>query len=453
MNIKLTNIGKLTSANISINAITVIAGENNTGKSTIGRALYLYLDSLKDIDVYVQNDMIITLNRSLSGVMDELDLMCRNYVQAARRRKVTKGKELREQIAVALVMEGGELKESIADPLLNQYAALYGISSLYELQNYNEEQFLAWKEHFKTAVDGVLRLDIGTLENRKVTSAVKMYFDENIITIGHEDENASITVVNDGYENSLSFSRNKKAGQDICSGITRRGNVIQSALYIDTPKILDDLSSFVRLTEFDVRQLIPLIMSPARFRNMTGLKPSFEDETNSEASQRDMLLGKFENEVVETAGGRLTLNRTAGLEFTETGSKRAVKMTNLSNGVKSLSVLEYAIRNGALKKGDFLILDEPEINLHPAWQVKYAKLLVELQKVLDLHILLTTHTPYFLEAVELFSRKGGIAEQTRFYASSVYDDGIHVDDVTENIDIIYDKLARPFQEMEDEQYN
>ena len=106
MNIKLTNIGKLTSANISINAITVIAGENNTGKSTIGRALYLYLDSLKDIDIYVQNDMIITLNRSLSGVMDELDLMCRNYVQAARRRKVTKGKELREQIAVALVMEG-----------------------------------------------------------------------------------------------------------------------------------------------------------------------------------------------------------------------------------------------------------------------------------------------------------------------------------------------------------
>ena len=186
---------------------------------------------------------------------------------------------------------------------------------------------------------------------------------------------------------------------------------------------------------------------------MTGLKPSFEDETNSEASQRDMLLGKFENEVVETAGGRLTLNRTAGLEFTETGSKRAVKMANLSNGVKSLSVLEYAIRNGALKKGDFLILDEPEINLHPAWQVKYAKLLVELQKVLDLHILLTTHTPYFLEAIELFSRKGGIAEQTRFYASSVYDDGIHVDDVTENIDIIYDKLARPFQEMEDEQYN
>ena len=216
MNIVLTNIGKLITADISIDAITLIAGENNTGKSTIGRALYLYLDSLKDIDVYVQNDMVITLSRSLSGVMDELDLMCRNYVHAARRRKVKKANELREQIAVALVMEGGDLNESIADPLLNQYVALYGICSLYELQNYNEEQFFAWKDHFKTAVDGVLRLDVGALENRKVTSAVKMYFDENIITIGHEDEIASITVINDGYENSLSFSRNKKAGQDIC---------------------------------------------------------------------------------------------------------------------------------------------------------------------------------------------------------------------------------------------
>ena len=263
MNIVLTNIGKLITADISIDAITLIAGENNTGKSTIGRALYLYLDSLKDIDVYVQNDMVITLSRSLSGVMDELDLMCRNYVHAARRRKVKKANELREQIAVALVMEGGDLNESIADPLLNQYVALYGICSLYELQNYNEEQFFAWKDHFKTAVDGVLRLDVGALENRKVTSAVKMYFDENIITIGHEDEIASITVINDGYENSLSFSRNKKAGQDICSGITRKGNVIQSALYIDTPRVLDDLSSFVRLTEFDVRQLMSVILSPA----------------------------------------------------------------------------------------------------------------------------------------------------------------------------------------------
>ena len=453
MNIVLTNIGKLITADISIDAITLIAGENNTGKSTIGRALYLYLDSLKDIDVYVQNDMVITLSRSLSGVMDELDLMCRNYVHAARRRKVKKANELREQIAVALVMEGGDLNESIADPLLNQYVALYGICSLYELQNYNEEQFFAWKDHFKTAVDGVLRLDVGALENRKVTSAVKMYFDENIITIGHEDEIASITVINDGYENSLSFSRNKKAGQDICSGITRKGNVIQSALYIDTPRVLDDLSSFVRLTEFDVRQLMSVILSPARFKNMAGLKPYFEDETNSEASQRDILLGKFEDKIIEIVGGRITLNRTSGLEFTETGMKRAVKMSNLSNGVKSLSVLEYAIRNGALKKGDFLILDEPEINLHPAWQVKYAKLLVELQKVLDLHILLTTHTPYFIEAIELFSRKGGIAEQTRFYASSMRDDGIHVDDVTNDVDIIYEKLARPFQEMEDAQYN
>ena len=40
MKIYLKNIGKVKEANIEIRGITVIGGENNTGKSTVGKALY-----------------------------------------------------------------------------------------------------------------------------------------------------------------------------------------------------------------------------------------------------------------------------------------------------------------------------------------------------------------------------------------------------------------------------
>ena len=42
MKLKLENVGKIRSANIDLNGITVIAGENNTGKSTIGKMLFVY---------------------------------------------------------------------------------------------------------------------------------------------------------------------------------------------------------------------------------------------------------------------------------------------------------------------------------------------------------------------------------------------------------------------------
>lgn len=40
MKLLLKNIGKIGEASVEIHGVTVIAGENNTGKSTVGRALF-----------------------------------------------------------------------------------------------------------------------------------------------------------------------------------------------------------------------------------------------------------------------------------------------------------------------------------------------------------------------------------------------------------------------------
>ena len=45
MNLKITNIGKIKTADITLNGITIIAGDNNTGKSTIGKVLFSVFNS------------------------------------------------------------------------------------------------------------------------------------------------------------------------------------------------------------------------------------------------------------------------------------------------------------------------------------------------------------------------------------------------------------------------
>ena len=50
MELNIENFAKIKEANIIIDGITVIAGENNTGKSTVGKILFSIFNSLNNIE-------------------------------------------------------------------------------------------------------------------------------------------------------------------------------------------------------------------------------------------------------------------------------------------------------------------------------------------------------------------------------------------------------------------
>ncbi|MBQ2431200.1 MAG: AAA family ATPase, partial [Campylobacter sp.] len=50
MKISLRNIGLIEKADVDINGITVIAGKNNTGKSTVAKSLYSVFKAFYNID-------------------------------------------------------------------------------------------------------------------------------------------------------------------------------------------------------------------------------------------------------------------------------------------------------------------------------------------------------------------------------------------------------------------
>ena len=69
MKLVLKNIGKVQNATVEINGITVIAGENDTGKSTVGKALFSVFNSFYNIDEKItaerEGSILISFRRCL----------------------------------------------------------------------------------------------------------------------------------------------------------------------------------------------------------------------------------------------------------------------------------------------------------------------------------------------------------------------------------------------------
>ena len=53
MKLSIRNLGKIRKADIVLDGITVIAGANNSGKSTVGKALGAMFHSFREIDSYI----------------------------------------------------------------------------------------------------------------------------------------------------------------------------------------------------------------------------------------------------------------------------------------------------------------------------------------------------------------------------------------------------------------
>ena len=70
MHLSVKNIGKLSEADIDLNGITVIAGENDTGKSTIGKVLYSVFNIFNNIDKQVEEERKRFISRYLINVYD-----------------------------------------------------------------------------------------------------------------------------------------------------------------------------------------------------------------------------------------------------------------------------------------------------------------------------------------------------------------------------------------------
>lgn len=92
--------------------------------------------------------------------------------------------------------------------------------------------------------------------------------------------------------------------------------------------------------------------------------------------------------------GRVHASDAGDLRFTMNDSKKELEIHATSSTVKSLSPLVFYLRHMA-QKNDFIIIDEPELNLHPDNQRKIARFMGRLIQE-GFKLLVSTHSDYII---------------------------------------------------------
>lgn len=119
-------------------------------------------------------------------------------------------------------------------------------------------------------------------------------------------------------------------------------------------------------------------------------------------------------------------------------------------GIKQIGIIEILLQNNSLKENSFLIIDEPESNLHPEWQIKFAQILTILSKEMGIYIYLNSHSPIFIEAVSLYAQYYDLLDETSFYLTQKQDNGKY--DFRKinpkNMGDVYEDLTNPYDELD-----
>lgn len=79
------------------------------------------------------------------------------------------------------------------------------------------------------------------------------------------------------------------------------------------------------------------------------------------------------------------------------------------------------LAGGHLNRNTLLLIDEPEIHLHPQWIVEYARILVLLHKELGIRVVLASHSPDMVAGLQAIADKYGIIENVHFYQAEELD--------------------------------
>lgn len=421
MKITLKNIGKIETASVEINGITVIAGENNTGKSTVGRSLFAVFNSFYNVQKQIENERA-------DSVENLLDRMCLNNSSSRFFRIANTNEAAKAIVARIGLYRQAELPDMQKDimELLSQYDG-------WKIESFDEN----------TVAETVLRikdvLDVSDVDFLKSVLERKLNaeFNEQVCNIFSEDDGEIQLQIKD---TSITVSVESEGNVEVRNpdDISLHTEVV----YIDDPFVLDDPNMFYRRTasmSYDHRYYLRKML----------FWPNPESNVFDEIIAKDKL-NSIHEKISSVCSGDIIRGKRSMLGYQRKDSNKVLNVRNLSTGLKTFVILKMLLTSGAIEQNGTIILDEPEIHLHPEWQLLFAELIVLIQKEFGVHVLLNTHSPYFLSAIETYAVKYGIDDKCKYYLASSKDDFSNIEDVTDNIEAIYSKLARPLQELENE---
>lgn len=395
MKLKLKNIGTLKQAEIDLSKdLIILAGPNNTGKTYAAYTVYGVCEKMRNEIKYYQIDAdFYSKNVGSFKKNGFIEIEIANFLNIFLN-------------LLSRVVEGNSSQE-----LSDIFATKPSFFLNSDLQVFVDKEVLL-NYILKLHINVVQRpLNALRTENLKEIRILKKSDDQTIkISINFENS-ASLDLVDvvDSLNGSAYFVFNKIIDfffNNVYINTAERSaiNIFSKELSIKRNNIVDQLLELRDTKNGDTNKLLgKLKRYPLPIRDSLAISEDLANLSRNK-SEYGFLADRIEEVLLD---GKISTSKDGEVQYSPNNSKvKNLSIHLTASIVKSLSNLVFYFRHLA-QKGDFIIIDEPELNLHPDNQRKVARLFGEIINQ-GFKVMISTHSDYIIrELNNLIMLKSG----------------------------------------------
>lgn len=416
MDIKLKNFGKIKEADIQLSGLTLIAGPNDSGKSTVGKALFAIIKSIANYPDYFNQVNSEKLYREyLKPLRLELREIDRLIMLSSRRK--SNGTTLFDELDIDK-NKIQTLLENIRKIFSRSMMKITDEQKVRLLTNlYNNVDFFRNKETVEELIKNAISfLNKGNDAKGKIQLIANRIFQDvfegNINNSVHKKDISFINFESDG---NVILSLSSEDDTLNCCEFNEVLHTFSDATLIDNPFLLEnDYNNYNDYKEFYTLEF-DAIAGIKRLDITTDLVEKERlavKKLNKDCYYED-LLAEFKK-VFSKAQFKYSTSDNR-LKYKVNKTSKELEISNIASGCKSFGLLYILLKTGVITKDSLIVFDEPENHLHPEWQIKYAEIICKMVKN-GFYVLLTSHSPYMIQALRTYSEKEGIFDnKVNFY--------------------------------------
>lgn len=369
MKVTLNNLGAMKYADFTLGDMTIICGGNNTGKTYAAYALYGFLHLWRGLI------SISIPQQKISELLDEgiISINIQNYIDEIDEILKEGCNEYSEQLSKIFATSADRLKEA---------------SFMIALDSKDTKIV----EHYERRVGSTNREQISIIKNKEslellvtlLTEKHKVNFPHDIIS----------KIIGEAIEDII-FS--KYLPKPFIASAERTGAAIfRKELNFARNRLLKEMSQ----NEKNINPIELLFKSYQDYALPVEKDVDFIRQLETLSKRTGFLQDKHPkllDDFADIIGGKYTVTKDDELYFIPYKKQIKLTMDESSSAVRSLLGIGFYLKHLA-KPGDILIVDEPELNLHPENQRKIAKLFARLVN-LDIKVFITTHSDYIIKEI------------------------------------------------------
>jgi hypothetical protein len=369
MKITVKNLGFLKQAEFTLGDLTIVCGCNNTGKTYATYALFGFLFTWRQILVIkISTDKI---NQLLTEGVMRIELQ--EYINNSKRILAQACQSYTQELPKIFASKADRFKDTKFQVSLDILPEFYNKPFKQITGSANVELFSLIKDAKTTEL--VVTLLVEKDQVKIPSDMLKYAIADSIKDIifspllprpfiaSAERTGAAI------FRKELNFARNR-----LLEELGQGGNDIDPIRFLF--KVYQDYPLPIKTNVEFTRQLETIVK-----------------ESSFIAEHHPAVLADF----ADIIGGEYTVTRNDELYYLPRCKGKPVRLSMLesSSAVRSLLDLGFYLRHEA-KPGDLLMVDEPELNLHPENQRRVARLFARLVN-LGIKIFITTHSDYIIK--------------------------------------------------------